>query len=65
MAGVQDGSFVQASLEQIDGPSHSRIAFGVPDHFTQLGHEQRFIVQEEAERKVYLDLLGIAGSCAG
>ena len=33
------------------------IAVGVPHHITQRGNARRFILQEEAERKVYLDLL--------
>jgi putative transposase len=33
------------------------IAVAVPHHITQRGNARRFILQEEAERKVYLDLL--------
>ena len=33
------------------------IAVGVPHHITQRGNARRFILQEEADRKVYLDLL--------
>ena len=33
------------------------IAVGVPHHITQRGSARRFILQEEADRKVYLDLI--------
>lgn len=33
------------------------IAVGVPHHITQRGNARRFILQDEADRKVYLDLL--------
>jgi putative transposase len=33
------------------------IAVGVPHHITQRGNAQRFILQDETDRKVYLDLL--------
>ena len=33
------------------------IAVGVPHHITQRGNPRRFILQDEADRKVYLDLL--------
>jgi len=33
------------------------IAVGVPHPITQRGNARRLILQEEAERKVYLDLL--------
>lgn len=33
------------------------IAVGVPHHVTQRGNARRFILQEESDRKVYLDLL--------
>jgi putative transposase len=33
------------------------IAVGVPHHTTQRGNARRFILQDEADRKVYLDLL--------
>jgi REP element-mobilizing transposase RayT len=33
------------------------IAVGVPHHITQRGKARRFILQDEADRKVYLDLL--------
>jgi putative transposase len=33
------------------------IAVGVPHHITQRGNARRFILQEEADRKVYLDLI--------
>ena len=33
------------------------IAVGVPHHVTQRGNARRFILQDEADRKVYLDLL--------
>jgi len=33
------------------------IAVGVPRHITQRGNARRFILQDEADRKVYLDLL--------
>ena len=32
------------------------IAVGVPHHITQRANARRFILQEEAERRVYLDL---------
>jgi putative transposase len=33
------------------------IAVGVPHHITQRGNARRFILQDESDRKVYLDLL--------
>ena len=33
------------------------IAVGVPHHITQRGNARRFILQDEPDRKVYLDLL--------
>ena len=33
------------------------IAVGVPHHITQRGNARRFILQDEADRKVYLDLV--------
>ena len=33
------------------------IAVGVPHHITQRGNAKRFILEDEADRKVYLDLL--------
>ena len=33
------------------------IAVGVPHHITQRGNARRFIMQDEPDRKVYLDLL--------
>jgi putative transposase len=33
------------------------VAVGVPHHITQRGNARRFILQDEADRKVYLDLL--------
>jgi REP-associated tyrosine transposase len=33
------------------------IAVGIPHHITQRGNARRFILQDEADRKVYLDLL--------
>jgi type II secretory pathway component HofQ len=33
------------------------IAVGVPHHITRRGNARRFILQDEADRKVYLDLL--------
>jgi putative transposase len=33
------------------------VAVGVPHHITQRGNAQRFALQDEADRKVYLDLL--------
>jgi hypothetical protein len=33
------------------------IAVGVPHHITQRGNARRFILQDETDRKVYLDLL--------
>jgi putative transposase len=33
------------------------IAVGVPHHITQRGNARRLILQDEADRKVYLDLL--------
>jgi REP element-mobilizing transposase RayT len=33
------------------------IAVGVPHHITQRGNARRFILQDQADRKVYLDLL--------
>jgi putative transposase len=33
------------------------IAVGVPHHITQRGNARRFILLDEADRKVYLDLL--------
>jgi putative transposase len=32
------------------------IGVGVPPHITQRGNARRFVLQEEADRKVYLDL---------
>lgn len=33
------------------------IAVGAPHHITQRGNARRFILQDESDRKVYLDLL--------
>jgi hypothetical protein len=33
------------------------IALGVPHHITQRGNARRFILDSDADRKVYLDLL--------
>lgn len=33
------------------------VAIGVPHHITQRGHARRYILQDEADRKIYLDLL--------
>ena len=33
------------------------VAVGIPHHITQRGNARRFILQDEADRKVYLDLL--------
>src|SRR6201996_6900947 len=33
------------------------IAFGVPHHITQRGNARRFILESDADRRVYLDLL--------
>ena len=33
------------------------IAVGAPHHITQRGNARRFILQDETDRKVYLDLL--------
>ena len=33
------------------------IAVGIPHHITQRGNARRFILQDEADRRVYLDLL--------
>src|ERR1700677_4746102 len=33
------------------------IALGVPHHITQRGNARRFILQSDADRRVYLDLL--------
>jgi putative transposase len=33
------------------------IALGVPHHITQRGNTRRFILENDADRRVYLDLL--------
>jgi putative transposase len=33
------------------------VAVGVPHHITQRGNARRFILKDESDRKVYLDLL--------
>jgi putative transposase len=33
------------------------VAVGVPHHITQRGNARRFILQDEVDRKIYLDLL--------
>jgi hypothetical protein len=33
------------------------VAVGIPHHITQRGNARRFIPQDEADRRVYLDLL--------
>jgi putative transposase len=33
------------------------IAVGIPHHITQRGNARRLILQDDADRKVYLDLL--------
>ena len=41
------------------------IAVGVPHHITQRGNARRFILQDQADRKVYLDLLRQSTENAG
>ena len=33
------------------------IALGIPHHITQRGNARRFVLQEDTDRRVYLDLL--------
>jgi len=48
------------------------VAFGFPHHITQRGNGRRFLLQDDADRRVYLDLLrqavelheiGVIGYC--